>query len=447
MSQTLTPIRQDQLLAGLCALLALTLLWLNHRHVLDLDLTANARHSLTKLSITKVMALQGAPLEVLAVIGPNQTQRDAVETLIDRYRQYKADITLSFVNPEIEPDRARELDAAPGGELFLRFSGREARLQNVSERTLTQAMHRLSAGGQRDVGFVTGHGERNIHRQTNDDYAYVAQTLQNGGFRAMPISLVSVPRVPDNIEVLVIAAPQQPFFPGEVAAVLDYVSRGGNLLWLIDSADYAGLRALALELGIDLIDGQVIDTNSQAWGAESPTFAVIDQYPQHPINDGLQLPVLLPQARALSITPLAGQNVAPLLLTGSNSWTELGPVSGAVSFDESTGETRGPLVLAAAVERQRSKGTQRVVVVGDADLFASTWIGNGANREYISRINGWLAGADEDLVFTTPRAADSEVHLTRRQTLVIGVGFLIVLPVLFLLVAVYFWQMQQRGRH
>ncbi|MBX2825083.1 MAG: GldG family protein [Gammaproteobacteria bacterium] len=437
------PTAQNRLLMPLLTGIAVALIWISHRHHQSLDLSANARHTLTPVSQDIAQSITG-PLTVLAVVGPNMEQRAAITLLIDRYREYKSNISLEFINPEINPARARELGVSSGSELILQLDERETRLQSVSERTLTQALHKLSRASERTVAFVSGHGERDVERQTNADYAFVAASLRRIGLNLQPLSLVSVPRVPDNIDALVIAAPTQKFFPGEVASVLDYVTRGGNLLWLIEGGELAGLKAVALELGIEMFEGVVIDASSQAWGAESPTFAVIDTYPQHPVNIGLASPVLLPESRALNLTPLAGQIVTPLLQTGTDSWTETGQIEGAVQFDAGTTEQQGPLVLAATIERPLTASnttgeTQRIAVFADADLFASTWIGNGANREYAERVFNWMVGEDASIEFTTAPPRDRLERLTQQQTLIIGAGFLLVLPSLFLLIALWLW--------
>lgn len=423
--------------------IAVALLWLNHRYFISTDISANARHTLTTASIKKINELNG-PLNIIAVVGPNQQQRTAITTLIERYRQYKSDVALEFINPEKSPARVRDLDVAPGGELILQYNDRETRLQALSERSFTESLHKLSQTGERSIAFTTGHGERNIDQQTNHDYAFIATALRKNGIDVQPLSLVSVPRVPDNISTLVIAAPQAEFFPGEVASVIGYVSRGGNLLWLIDSDSLAGLKALALELGVDLAEGIVVDASSEAWGADSPTFAIVDSYPDHPVNNGLKSPVLLPEARALQVTPLAGQISLPLLTTGVNSWTETGPIAGAVSFNENTAEQRGPLIIGTTIERQRGQKSQRIAIIGDADLFASTWIGNGANRDYAQRLINWLAADDTDIGFSTPLPTDTLTALNKRQTITIGAGFLFILPIIFLLTSFWLWRQSKR---
>jgi len=432
--------------AVLLTLIAASLLYLGNRWQFSHDLSASGRHSLTEQSVRTVESFD-KPVRVTAVLGPNPEQREAVSALIDRYREHNEQLTLSFINPESQPGLARELNAAPGGELIIETgtddSRREKRLQNLSERSFTEALTQLSRDGTRNIAFVSGHGERTTLRKTNSDFSVLAEELTAVGLNATEISLVTTPVVPDSVDLLVIAAPTSEYFPGEVATLLNFVGNGGNLLWLIDETHDTGLEALSSELGIQPLPGVLLDATSSAYGADTPTFAVVDHtsLPQHPVNQTVGNPLLLPAATALDVTPLAGQSTQPLFFSSDKSWTESGPVAGEVRFDANTTERRGPLLLGVALVRD----TQRMTVIGDADWLASQWIGNGANLAYAERLFNWLAGDATQLAFATAQPDDALINPESKTILLMGGGFLFGLPLLFLGIAAFLWRRQQNG--
>ena len=429
------------------------LITLGQRLHTEVDLSASKRHSLSTQSIETARSLSDG-VEIIAVIGPDATQREGVEALVSRYQEHQPNLNLSFVNPETQPARVRELDAAKGGELILRTINtedpREERLQNLSERSMTAALTRLSRSQDREVAFGTGHDERIVSRETNSDFSELAKRLQRVGLATREISLVTEPVVPDSVDLLVIAAPRQKFFPGEVASVLQHVGNGGNLLWLLDDNLDSGLDALHLELGVEPVAGTLVDASSAAYGAESPTFAIVEagSLPSHPINLNLGNPLLFPAPTALDVTPLAGQNTLPLMFSSEQSWTESGPISGEVRFDDNGVERRGPLLLGATITRSKAadgSAEQRIAVVGDADWFASQWIGNAANLEYGERLFNWLTADEQQLAFKTTQPADAFINPSSRSILMMGGGFLVLLPALFLIIAGALWQRQRRG--
>lgn len=417
----------------------LSLGWLAIRFDTAFDITANDRHSLTPTT-HKVLRSINTPVELIAILGPDKAQRNGVESLVARFQAIKPDLDLRFINPETDPAAARALNAAPGGELILRTADREQRLQNLSERSLVNSLRQLTQDGNRDIVFISGHDERSPLRDTNDDWSTMAQRLASVGLVSRELSLVSQPYLDDSIDLLVIAAPKRPYFPGEIASINDYISRGGNLLWLSeipsDSPSGPNLQLIADNLGITTLPGTVIDTASQALDTATPDFVLLDRFPTHPVTSVLRNPVLLPQARAIAVTPLAGQTTLPLLQTPDSSWTETGELSGAITFDSNTNEVAGPLLLGITIERALGEGQQRFAVIGDADLGASQFVGNGANQAFLETLFLWLTGDADALEFVTQRAPDSELSLNNTAIIGLSVLYLAGIPTLLLLIAV-----------
>lgn len=431
--------RLHTVLSVLLICITLAVGWLSQRVTLGVDLTANARNSLSDTSESVLRAIK-TPVEIIAVIGPDQQQRDAISTLVSRLQDIKPDVQLQFINPETDPAAARVLNATTGGELILRTAGRERRLKNLSERSITSSLRHLNREEDRTIAFLTGHDERSPTRISNQDWSTVASRLDAIGLVSRELSLVSEPYIDDTIDLLVIAAPRRKYFPGEVASLDSYLNRGGNLLWLSEgssnSASGPGLQLLADTLGVDTLPGVVIDTNSQALAADSPDFVLLDRFPTHPVTQTLVSPVLLPQAAALAVTPLAGQTTLPLLQTPTSSWTETGTLSGAISFDENTVEVAGPLLLGVTIERQLAQGTQRVAVIGDADFGSSQFIDNGGNQNFIEALMLWLTGEFNALEFGTQSAIDSTLTLSNNSIVLLSAVYLAGLPLLLLSTAI-----------
>lgn len=425
-------------LSVLLVCITLAVGWFSQRVDLGIDLTANDRNSLSNTSESVLRAIK-TPVEIIAVIGPDQQQRNAISTLVSRLQTIKSDIKLDFINPETNPAAARALNITSGGELILRTAGRERRLTNLSERSITSSLRHLNREEDRTIAFLTGHDERSPIRISNQDWSTVASRLDTIGLVSRELSLVSEPYIDDTIDLVVIAAPRRTYFPGEVASLNSYLNRGGNLLWLSEgnsnSTSGPGLQLLADTIGVDTLPGVVIDTNSQALAADSPDFVMLDRFPTHPVTQTLANPVLLPQAAALAVTPLAGQTTLPLLQTPTSSWTETSALSGSINFDENTTEVAGPLLLGVTIERPLTQGTQRIAVVGDADFGSSQFIDNGGNQNFIEALMLWLTGEFNTLEFGTQPAIDSTLTLNDNSIILLSAIYLAGLPTLLLLIA------------
>ncbi len=412
--------------------------WFSQRLSLSVDVTANNRHSLSSTTLSLLQSMY-TPVELIAVLAPDTQQRDGIEALVEKFQDIKSDITLRFVNPETDPAQARELNAAPGGELILRTATREQRLQNLSERSLANSLQQLTRDGEKHLVFISGHGERSPSQPTNDDWSIIAEQLANIGLIAREQSLVSEPSIDDDVDLVVIAAPTKKYFPGELASIDNYIQGGGNLLWLIEqdseNSNAPDFSLLSSTLGVVTLPGTVVDTASQALAADSPDFVLLDRFTPHPITSTLASPVLMPQATALAVTPQAGQEILPLLQTPEASWTETGQLSGEIRFDADSSEISGPLLLGVTIERALQTGSQRFAVIGDADFAASQFVGNGGNQHFTESLVLWLIGEADSMEFVTQRAPDSQLSLSNRSAIFISVLYLVAFPLLFLVVA------------
>lgn len=129
------------------------------------------------------------------------------------------------------------------------------------------------------VRFVSGHLERPPDSAARQGYQQFTRHLRTLGFDVQTLSLVSTPVVPADTDVLVIAAPAGGYFPGEAASVLNYIARGGNLLWLLEQGLPNAPVELAAELGLSILPGVIVDVASQQLAVDTPDFAVMINTP------------------------------------------------------------------------------------------------------------------------------------------------------------------------
>lgn len=415
--------------------------YLTTRHDHVSDWTFGGRASLSPESRAVLATLHG-PVEIVSYANPQGDLRHTVAGFVERYSRAKPDLTLRFVDPQQDPAAMRELGITVDGALILHYQGREQRLDELSERSLTNALERLARGGERIVAFVSGDGERKPDDKGNADLGMFMAQMEGRGMRAVPLNFAQVTAVPQHTDLVVLASPELALPDGAVKALTDYVSNGGNLLWLSEPTnDDLHLSPLADALGIRVLPGVLVDGQGAALGLKDPRMLALGDYPQHAITRGFQLTTLFPQVSALAMAARTDWKVAPFLRSSAQSWTEFKPIDNAqastIQYDASAGELKGPLDFGFALSRlspSPDKAEQRVVVIGDGDFLSNTFLGNGGNRALGERIFDWLLG-DDALVNLPPRGApDRVLQITQAQLSVVTLGFLAVLPLLLLLI-------------
>ncbi len=426
------------------------LAWLSTRWQLSFDLSANQRNSLSDPTLRLISRID-KPLQMTAFVSPANELEDTLDTLFNRYQQAQPLIDYSLVNPDLAPARLREFDIQHDGEVVLEYNGRRENLAQVTETNLTNAIGRLMRQGERWVVFIEGHGERDPLSNANHDLQLFASRLSSKGFQIETLNLVQTPTIADNTDLLVIADTTSPMLPGELDLILDYVKKGGNLLWLSEGNDDNGLLELAENLELEFLPGIVVDPSTRLLGLSRVDFALAAEYPPHSITQAINTISLYPRARALMfLGPEDSEWLAtPLIVTQQRSWNEMGELDGEIRAGDQAAELPGPMHIAYALTRSLhgTAGdliTQRIVVVGDADFLSNQYLGNGSNLDIGLNMVNWLSH-DDNLISISPRPAiDTQLDLSPNSQLFIGIVFLFLLPLGLLGAGIRIWQVRRR---
>jgi len=450
MQVTRTSRRQLQLqnLVFIVALLAVVglLAWLSTRYSLESDWTRGGRNTLA-LDSRQLLDEMPDNVHITAFATEGNVVREHIEDLVGRYQRYKPGIDLQFINPDAEPERTRDLGITMDGELLIAYQGRSEKIQSLSEQSLSNALLRVARPSQRKVGYITGHGERDLQGEANHDLGQFGKLLQQKGIELLDLNLAEQAEIPDDINLLVVADPRVPLLPGEVHLLNRYVQQGGNLLWLAEPHSNNGLEPLAETLGVEFLPGVIVDATTQLFGIDNPAFAIIPNYPMHPVTRELSSLTLFPEATALEVNAPDEWQAEPLLTTLERAWTEIGELSGTIQFDQDSDERMGPLDIGFALTRARhskagdegSQGEQRVVVIGDADFLSNNYLGNAGNIDLGLSLFNWLNHDDQFIAISARTASDTSLELDKTVQALIAFGFLFGLPLALLVTGIAIW--------
>lgn len=428
--------------------------WLSTRYAHESDWTASGRNTLSAASIGILAGLPG-DLDIVAYAREEpQLLRKRISSLVSRYQRHKSDLHLVFVDPDVEPQRVRELGITMDGEMVIEYQGRSERLQELSESALTNALQRVARGGERRLLFLAGHGERDPHGSAGYDLSAWARQLQARGIGIERFNLLEE-GAPPRDAVLVIASPRVALLPTEVERIVRYIDDGGKLLWLRDPDAPPGLEALAQSLGATWEAGVVVDpTVSQVgmmlFGTDDPRMALVANYPPHEITRDFEYNTLFPVAGAISVEPPGEWTATALLNSLSNAWLERGETQGTINYDEGR-DLPGPLALGVALSRNLQQTgadgqavRQRVLLVADGDFLSNGFLGLAGNLQLGLNIANWLSG--DDLLIDIPARVtpDASLQLSPVAMGAIGFGFLMVLPLLLLASGLVIWLGRRR---
>ena len=423
---------------------ALGLNYLASQHHVQRDVTYTASNSLTAASIDVITQLTG-PLNITVYATEQDARQGDVRKIIrdflSLYQRYKTDINLVFIDPEKEPEKAREARIQLNGEMIVEYAGRSEHLTQINEQLLSSTLLRLAHTKSQLVMYLSGHGERKLDGIANFDLgAPFGAKLKQNGYKLGSLNLALAQEVPSNVSALVITQPQADMLPGEVDKLLRYVDRGGNFLWLIDAEPLHGLERLAEKLDLVLPPGIVIDPAAAEMRAPA-TWSIGAGYTPHIITRNFNLITAFPQARPLTWNEGSEWQRHALVEVAARGWVSH---SGKGKFDKAH-DTPGPVIIATALQRNIQDREQRIVVVGNGAFLSNSFAGNGGNIDLGMNMVNWLAG-EEHLITLQPRSSkDSNLTLSKTQLGIIGLGFLLVVPLLLASWGIYLWWKRRRA--
>ncbi|ALG69138.1 GldG family protein [Beggiatoa leptomitoformis] len=429
-------------LLGVSLLLIIAVLsaLLSVRYSTVFDFTNNNRYTLSSVS-QQLLAQFIEPIHIRIYVSNDPTLREPIENIIFRYQRYDPTIQIQFIDPYKAPADVKERQVTLDGEILLEYQGQTTHVQKhatkLTEQDVSSALQTLLRPTQRIIRFLTWHGERSPFTNANHDVSHWATQLQNTGFIIQTLQFDKTHTIPADTTVLIIASPQVPLLPDEMMQIIDYVDKGGNLLWLLEPEETIGLEKLMEKLGIIVQPGIIIDPNSQV-----PSMTTATPYRHHPIIDGFILRSLFPRACGLIASPPAEWQVTDLLLTPENAWLEQGKLQAPIQYDKGV-DIPGPLTIAVALSRTQSVDNnlkeQRIIVIGDGDFLSNAFLQNGGNAELGSRIINWLSHDDKLINIPTTIRKDLSLSLSEYESIFLGGLFLVVLPISFFSMSLFIW--------
>ncbi|MDN5864818.1 MAG: GldG family protein [Gammaproteobacteria bacterium] len=422
-------------LAGLAAWA--TLAWQR-----SFDWTFAERASLTPAS-RQLLATLDKPISITAFARPGTRVAQIERRLLERYQRVKPSIEVEFVNPDTALGRVRKLGITAVGELYIRYAERGLKLDRISESSISNALLRLAHGSSEQIVFITGHGEASPAGKRNYGLGRFATALEHQGFHVGRINLAS--SKPDgNAALVVIAGPQLKLPAAEVQRLMQWLEQGGNLLWLRNPGPPRGLEPLAESLGIELVEGTVVETTGQGFGIDNPTALVVSKYGNTDFTNDFRLNTVLVDATGFKLAPATSWKRQIFIRSAQfpDSWLMKDKTRSARVLYRPALDMPGPIPIAIAFTRH--DGGQRAVVVGDTSFLANSFLGNGGNLDLGLRLVNWLTGEDRFLEIAPARAPDQSLVLSTAEQAGIAFGFLAFLPFVFLVTAIVLAVLRRR---
>jgi ABC-type uncharacterized transport system involved in gliding motility auxiliary subunit len=418
------------------------------RYNKTIDTTSNKRYSLSDETKKIISGLkQNATITYF-----NQSTRFREgKDLLDEYASLSPKIHVDYVDPDKQPQLAREAGIRDFGTAVVTIDGKKETAKSMTEEGITGAFIRDLKGTTRTICFVTGSGEHAIDDTERDGLSQFKDSLSKDEYQAKSVDLLQKAEVPSDCTTLVIAGPTHNYQQPEVDAIKTYVQAGGRALFMLDPPIQFGrseiapndaLVALLESWGVTADKDMILDLNpiGQIAGL-GPQVALVSTYTSQPIVAQMRgSAVGFPLSRSLQIKNTAKTAVEKLFDSSSSSLATSNLSSAEVSVADPNNK-KGPLTIAVAGTYSTGKPNSegRFVVTGSSSWAANRFLGFNGNGDLALNTINWLA-SDEDLISIRPKPQDDRrITMTRAQLVLVRATSQFVLPLMVILAGTLVW--------
>jgi len=420
--------------------------WLGVRYNHRIDMTEAGIFTLSPQARSVIDGLD-QDLELQAFLEAGHDPQ--IESVLGSFSTASAHIGVKLIDPDQQPELTQKYGVRNYGTVRVQYGEQATTVEQPTEEGLTNAIIKVTRTETKAIYFVQGEGEPSIDDvQSADGYGQLRADLTNEQYRVEPLVLVQEGAVPEDCDVLAVAAPLRALLDHEVEAIRTYISGGGHAVFLLPPQTGASLAPLLRSFGVELGDDVVVDQVVRLF--EGPALGLnpmVDTYGAHPITQALTERTIFPLTRSVSPGESEpGLTVTSIAKTSPSSWaeTDLETLFGNSEASLEDDDQAGPISVGVAVaadlaELGRGDGQARLVVYGTAALADNQHINMLFNRDLVLNSFAWVGGSEE-LVSIRPRTLrSSRVQFSREEASAIFYLSVLIVPELLLVLGLAVW--------
>ena len=337
---------------------------------------------------------------------------------------------------------------------------------SIAEEKLTSAIISVTTDDIPKVYFLEGYSDYTL------DYNmyYLSIYLENEITEVDTLNILSTGNVPDDCDTLVITSPSQDFSNEAKTAIIDYINRGGNILWLnaamAVSADLPNVNEVLALYGVNPFDvGAIRETDSSRMVVNSPDLVIpslgYSKITEDIYSDGIIF--RYPTKININEEGLEDLNVVEtdLVTTSESSYFRTDFSNSSATAVE--GEETGSFVVGAELEKTITEAneetgasavTSTLIIFGEnyfisdypftqesqyAAIQVSTY-----NKDLVLNSLAYLSDREEDITARKSTGTVTYTATEQQDTIVRIIIFTV--PAIIILAGIIVWQKRRRKK-
>lgn len=451
--------------------------WIQSLELTPIDLTEEKLYTLTDESKERVKDID----KDVNIYFVGYTDGDSNLELAKQYKNANERIVAESVNAEDRPDLAEKYGIESGSTGIIVECGDRSKVLtesdlvtydtttyetiSIAEERLTSAIVSVTTDDIPKIYFLEGYSDFSLSYNMN----YLNVYLENEITEVDTLNILSTGSVPEDCDTLIITSPSKDFDDVAKTAIIDYINRGGNILWLnaamANTADLPNVNEVLALYGVNPFEvGIIRETDASKMVSGSPDLIIPNLGYSSITEDIYSDGIIFANATKININEerLEDLNVVEtdLATTSSGAYFRTNFNNSATTAEE--GEETGSFVVGAELEKTITEGneetgeqakTSTLIIYGE-NYFISDYqlaqnsqypaIQLGNNKDLILNSLAYLSDREEDITARKSTGTVTYTATEQQDTIVRVIIFAV--PAVIILVGLIVWQKRRRKK-
>lgn len=328
---------------------------------------------------------------------------------------------------------------------------------DITEQKLTNAIIDTTIAKKPHIYFLEGHEEKSLSNELITINAF----LQNEINDVSSLDLLKQD-IPEDCDTLVIADPQKDFADIETNKILDYINKGGNILWLnnpsLKDLDIPNINKILNVFGFDFSKGMIGEQDSNKIILKNP-FLILPNISYNEITKDLYTASGIIFAGAGKINFQNDEKLSELglevnnLLTSSDQSVYIEDYT-AESLSKASSTENGPFILGAEINKKiDNEKSSKMIVFSNCNFITDTTVSESTNKKLVNLYNNKDLFLNS-IAYLTDRGDTIRIRkdsglvvytATKKQDLIVKIIIFFV-PILIIISGIIIWQLRRKNK-
>lgn len=444
-----------------------------------IDLTSEKLFTLTEDSKEQVKNIQ----DKVNIYFVGYRDDDTTLDLARQYTKVNSNISIEAVTATDRPDLANKYGIETGSQGIIIENGEKYKVLSpselytydyttyetisIAEEKLTAAIKSVTTEKIPKVYFLTGYSSFKL----TSGMQFLNMYLQNEINEVESLDVLATGKIPDDCNTLVITTPSKDFDEIATNAIIDYINKGGNILWLnaatANKVDYPNVNKILALYGVNPFEvGTIRETETSKMVAGSPDL-IMPEVQYSDVTDKIydSEGVIFINATKINVADdetLTKQNVTKteLIKTSEKAYfrTNFSYTSNEAQDGEETGEFLvgaqfNKKIKEANEETGEAEVTSKLILYGE-NYFASDYqltqstqaavIQYKQNKDLVLNSIAYLSDREEDI--TVRKGTGSITYTATEEENRIILAIITAVPVAIIIIGIVVWRIRRKKK-